>query len=91
MKERDIVGAQLIRRNDEVTLLYEKIKVIEMATHKAEGHYKERLKDIRLLKLEIRRLRCRNNTLEKKNQTSDDLRLGLSYSADAASYVLPIR
>ena len=80
MKERDMVGAQLIRRNDEVSLLYEKIKILEMTLHKGELQYKERLEDIRILKLETRRLRCNTNTLEKRNQAGDDLRLiGLAH------------
>lgn len=76
VKERDLIGAQLVRRNDEVSLLYEKIKVIEMTLHKGELQYKERLDNIRVLKLEIRNLRCRNNVLEKSNEAVDDLRFG---------------
>ena len=89
MKERDIVGAQLIRRNDEVSLLYEKIKILETTLHKGELEYKERLEDIRILKLETRRLRCRNNTLEQRNQAGDDLRLiglGVRLSLAAVRY-----
>ena len=75
VKERDLIGVQLIRRNDEVSLLYEKIKITESTLHKGELQYKERLEDIRLLKLEINNLRCRNNMLEKNNRAADDLRL----------------
>ena len=46
-----------------------------MTLHKGELQYKERLEDIRLLKLEIRHQRCRNNVLEKSNEVIDDLRL----------------
>jgi len=75
VKERDTIGSQFIRRNDEVTLLYEKMKIMEMTLHKGELQYKERLEDMRILKLEIRRLRCRNNMLEKRNEAADGLRL----------------
>ena len=75
MKERDLIGSQLIRRNDEVSLLYEKTKILEKTLRKGEGQYKERLKDIRLLKLEIHNQRCRNNMLEKNIQVVADLRL----------------
>jgi len=74
IKERDIVGAQLVRRNDEVTLLYEKISIMNMTMRKGELQYKERLEDIRILKLEIRRLRTQNIRLEKSNEASDDIR-----------------
>lgn len=30
MNERDVVGAQLVRRNDEISLLYEKIRILEV-------------------------------------------------------------
>ena len=75
VKERDLIGVQLIRRNDELSLLYEKMKILEMTLHKGERQYNERLEDIRLLKLEIRNVRCRNNMLEKNNEAIDDLRL----------------
>jgi len=75
-KERDLIGVQLVRRNDEVSLLYEKIKILQMTLNKGERQYKERLEDIRLLKLEIRNQRCKNSMLEKRNQAVDDLRLG---------------
>jgi len=64
-----------VRRNDEVSLLYEKIKILEMTLHKGQCQYKERLEDIRLLKLEIRHQRCRNKMLQQGVQAVDDLRL----------------
>jgi len=78
VKERDMIGAQLIRRNDEMTLLYEKLKIVQMTMHKAELQYNERLDDIRVLRLEIRRLRLRVGVLEKNNQAMDDLRSAAS-------------
>ena len=74
VKERDLIGAQLTRRNDELTLLYEKVKINEMTLHKGELQYNERLEDIRILRLEIRHLRCKISVLEKKTQAMDDLR-----------------
>ena len=75
VKERDLIGTQLVRRNDEASLLYEKIKIIENTLHKGERQYKERLEDIRVLKLEIHNQRCKNNTLAKNTQVVTDLRL----------------
>jgi len=74
VKERDLVGAQLVRRNDEMSLVYEKMKIIEMTLHKGVRQYNERLEDIRLLKLEIRNVRCKNNVLEKSTHAVNDLR-----------------
>merc|ERR1712127_574913 len=51
--ERDILGTQLIRRNDELALLYEKIKILQNTLARGEIQYQERLEDIRLLKFKI--------------------------------------
>jgi chromosome segregation ATPase len=57
INERDILGTQLIRRNDELALLYEKIKVMTTTLHKGEVQYRERVEDVRVLKLKIQELR----------------------------------
>lgn len=51
--ERDILGTQLIRRNDELALLYEKLSIQAATLAKGESQYKERLEDIRLLKIKV--------------------------------------
>ncbi|KRX06422.1 hypothetical protein PPERSA_05035 [Pseudocohnilembus persalinus] len=51
--ERDILGTQLIRRNAEAGLLYEKIKINQSTLKKGEVQYTERLGDIILLKSQI--------------------------------------
>lgn len=57
IQERDILGTQLVRRNDELALLYEKIKIQQSTLNKGEIQYKGRIEDLRILKLEIKRLR----------------------------------
>jgi chromosome segregation ATPase len=47
--ERDILGTQLIRRNDESALLYEKIKIQQTTLAKGETAFRERLNDLKLL------------------------------------------
>ena len=51
--ERDILGTQLVRRNDELTLLHEKTKLQQSTLMKGEEHYKGRLDDTRVMKLEL--------------------------------------
>ncbi|KAG9390827.1 Chromosome partition protein Smc [Carpediemonas membranifera] len=53
ISERDILGTQLIRRNDELALLYEKIKIQQSTLAKGEAQYRERVEDIRLLKIKL--------------------------------------
>jgi chromosome segregation ATPase len=57
VQERDILGTQLIRRNDELALLYEKIRIQQSTLAKGEIQYGERVADIRALKLEINNTR----------------------------------
>ena len=58
MAERDILGTQLIRRNDELALLYEKIKILQITLAKGEVQYNERLEDIKLLRYKISEYKC---------------------------------
>ncbi|TPX72728.1 hypothetical protein SpCBS45565_g00036 [Spizellomyces sp. 'palustris'] len=74
IQERDILGTQLIRRNDELSLLYEKIKIQTSTLHKGELQYRERLQDIRVCKLEIKKLRREKAILQVETQNLDGLR-----------------
>eukprot|EP00444_Apocalathium_aciculiferum_P049925 CAMPEP_0183505032 /NCGR_PEP_ID=MMETSP0371-20130417/6393_1 /TAXON_ID=268820 /ORGANISM="Peridinium aciculiferum, Strain PAER-2" /LENGTH=855 /DNA_ID=CAMNT_0025700627 /DNA_START=44 /DNA_END=2611 /DNA_ORIENTATION=- len=47
--ERDVLGTQLIRRNDELALLYEKIKIQQRTLQNGEIQYKQRLEESRAL------------------------------------------
>ena len=46
INERDILGTQLIKRNEELALLYEKIKIQKSTLKKGEIYYQERVEDI---------------------------------------------
>ena len=47
----NLAGTQLIRRNDELALLYEKIKIQRSAISQGEIAYRERMEDLRVLRL----------------------------------------
>ena len=49
-----ILGTQLIRKNDELALLYEKIKIQQSTLAKGEAQYWERLNDIKLLNMKFK-------------------------------------
>lgn len=91
MNERDILGSQLVRRNDEIALLHEKIIILQTTLQRGmflsillilaiftlflgEAQYAQRLEDIRLLKIEIKRLRQEKNLLSKTISNSTDLK-----------------
>mmetsp|Transcript_10496 Transcript_10496/g.14578 ORF Transcript_10496/g.14578 Transcript_10496/m.14578 type:complete len:910 (-) Transcript_10496:315-3044(-) len=57
VQERDVLAAQLIRRNDELALLYEKIRIQQSTLSKGETQYRERVKDIQMMKLQLQNMR----------------------------------
>ena len=64
----------MVRRNDELALLYEKIKIQQSTLAKGEIQYKQRVQDIRLLKLEVKKLRREKIILIKNVSSLDELR-----------------
>ncbi|NXC28403.1 CFA58 protein, partial [Campylorhamphus procurvoides] len=75
LSERHALATQLIRRNDEVALLYEKIKIQQAILNRGESEYRQRMEDIRILKLEIKKLRREKGILGKSVADVEDLRL----------------
>lgn len=73
-RERDNLGKQLLRRNEERVLLYEKVKIQQSIISKRDFHHNQRMEDIRLLKLEIKRIRREKNILDKAVPNADDLK-----------------
>lgn len=74
IRERDNLGKQLLRRNNECALLYEKIKIQQSILNKGDFHYNQRVKDINLLKLELKRLRRKKSILDSTSSNTEDLR-----------------
>lgn len=74
MNERDMLGTQLVRRNDELSLQYSRIKVLHGTLQRGQVQYNERLEDVRLLKLEVEKLRTEKALLIKNIQNMSDLR-----------------
>lgn len=72
--ERHALGSQLIRRNDEVALLYEKIKIQQAILNRGESEYRQRMEDMRILKLEIKKLRREKGILGKSVANVEELR-----------------
>ncbi|NXO14758.1 CFA58 protein, partial [Oriolus oriolus] len=74
LSERHALGTQLIRRNDEVALLYEKIKIQQAILNRGETEYRQRMEDMRILKLEIKKLRREKGILGKNAANVEELR-----------------
>ncbi|GAB5578766.1 cilia- and flagella-associated protein 58 isoform X3 [Prionailurus iriomotensis] len=77
ISERDILGSQLVRRNDELALLYEKIKIQQSVLNKGESQYNQKVEDMRILKLEIKKLRREKGILARSVANVDELRAGV--------------
>lgn len=75
IQERDMLGTQLIHRNDELGLLYEKIRIQTSTLGKGELQYAERIEDVRVLRLEIKRLRRQSAILQNETMNTSDLRV----------------
>merc|ERR1711881_508585 len=74
ISERDILGTQLIRRNDELALLYEKIKIQQSTLQKGEIQYKERLEEIRTLRIKIASFKREMHIAKRQVVSIDDLK-----------------
>jgi len=75
VNERELLGTQLIRRNDELALLYEKLKLQSATLTTGEVQYSNRLKDIRVLRLKCMDLQRQIQVLKTSGgKTSDDVK-----------------
>jgi len=74
VKEKNLMQNQIILRNDEITLLYEKLKLQNSTLTKGEFFYNERIEDIRVLKLEVKKLRREKSLLSIEANSSEKLR-----------------
>lgn len=62
--EKDFVGTQIIRRNDEIALLAEKLEVTQLALDRGESQYNDRLEDIRRLTIDSKNSRATVDVLK---------------------------
>ncbi|XP_053350049.1 cilia- and flagella-associated protein 58-like [Clarias gariepinus] len=79
LSQRDILGSQITRRNDELALLYEKIKIQQNIMDKGMVEYNQRMEDIRLLKMEISKLQKEKTDLQQTMSEMEDLRIELDH------------
>ncbi|NXA74022.1 CFA58 protein, partial [Thryothorus ludovicianus] len=79
LSQRHALGIQLVRRNNEVALLYEKIKIQQAILNRGEAEYRQRMEDLRILKLEIKKLRREKGILGKSVANVEELRLEFNH------------
>lgn len=72
--ERDLLSGQLVRRNEDLAALYEKLRVHESTLAKGETQYQSRVEDIRTLRKDLKSLQREKTNLSKSVSESDGLR-----------------
>lgn len=72
--ERNILGTQLIRRNEELALLYEKIRIQESTLKKGEAQYKARMEDLKRQKDTIGQLKVGLMVANSQTENGDSLK-----------------
>ena len=75
INERDILGTQLIKRNDELAQLYERIRIQQFQLGKGEGEYNDRLADVQHLELRISQLDVELGKMKNFASRLPDLKL----------------
>jgi chromosome segregation ATPase len=73
MSERDILGNQLIKRNEELTTLYEKVKVQRSVLHHGELQYQDRIAEVNHLTKGLAALK--KEKVESVQESSNQLEL----------------
>merc|ERR1711988_1483878 len=73
-KERDILGTQLIRRNDELRRLYESVKLQQRTLAQGKRAYAERIADQDALKRDIALLQSEMHALQSSVANLDALK-----------------
>ena len=74
ISEKDILGLQLVRRNDELANLYEKIRVQKSVLDKGEAQFNKLLEDLKRVRAEISDSRREKAMLQANAAKMEELR-----------------
>uniref|UniRef100_A0A1A9WYN0 Cilia- and flagella-associated protein 58 central coiled coil domain-containing protein n=1 Tax=Glossina brevipalpis TaxID=37001 RepID=A0A1A9WYN0_9MUSC len=73
-KEKNLIGLQMVRRNDEIILLKEKLQITQTALDQGQTQYNQRVEDIRILKMELTNLQTERECLSRAIKSTADMR-----------------
>ena len=74
VNERDILGSQLIKRNQELAQLYEKIKIAQSNLAKGESYFRDKQGEFEQLKGNLAQLRKEFENTKEQTKSVDDLK-----------------
>ena len=77
--QRDILGTQLIKRNQQLAQLYEKIKLSNSNLTKGQIYFKEKQKEFNENKIKLAMLRNQFISIDEKIRCLDDLKAEISF------------
>ena len=77
--ERDILGTQLIKRNQQLTLLYQKIKLSNSSLTKGEIYFKDKQRELNELKMKLATQRNQFLSIDEQIRCIDQLRSEISF------------
>ena len=66
VEQRNRTGVELVDRNDELCILYEKSNILEETSKRGEAHIRVKQEEIRFLGLKIAEMHRRLSVLEKR-------------------------
>eukprot|EP01116_Phalansterium_solitarium_P023261 TRINITY_DN805_c0_g1_i2.p1 TRINITY_DN805_c0_g1~~TRINITY_DN805_c0_g1_i2.p1 ORF type:complete len:893 (+),score=388.33 TRINITY_DN805_c0_g1_i2:142-2820(+) len=72
-RERDLIGGQIIRREEEIALVMEKIRLLESSLRRGETQYTERNQDIEAFKGKIRQQALKHQEVTNQAAKADQL------------------
>ncbi|CAL8470043.1 g9585 [Coccomyxa elongata] len=74
VRDRDVLGSQLVRRNDELALLHEKIWLQQSTISQGNAAYRERLAEMRTLRLQLADLVRETSVLRERAAAAEALK-----------------
>eukprot|EP00812_Abedinium_dasypus_P015892 NODE_955_length_1295_cov_580.083065.p1 GENE.NODE_955_length_1295_cov_580.083065~~NODE_955_length_1295_cov_580.083065.p1 ORF type:complete len:376 (+),score=166.28 NODE_955_length_1295_cov_580.083065:3-1130(+) len=74
ISERNILGTQLIRRNDELALLYEKVRIQQRTLQRGEVEFSRRLEESRAMRIRSAALSCKLRIAQEQVASIDELK-----------------
>ncbi|BDA44058.1 Cilia- and flagella-associated protein 58 [Coccomyxa sp. Obi] len=74
VRDRDVLGSQLVRRNDELALLHEKIRLQQSTISQGNAAYRERLAEMRTLQLQLADLVRETSVLRERAAGAEALK-----------------
>ena len=86
MNERDILGAQLIKRNDELARLYERIRIQQSAMNKGDIQYRDSILELKTLTERSAQLRSELATIKSFISKIDALKLDVNVKTNKLTH-----